>query len=168
MVASGVFTKLQFILHFLAAVRLIPFLQPVVDLPDLPFVSGSNEVWLCRNVQDAMTVPMMTGTSNEELVVTVPQAIVLGGCVSTMVAELIPYISRTVDECQSRRRDVVAAILFVEGCVRAIWRDSVSESPCTPLLGIIDLKNPRDERRLVGIEGSSLVSALFRASRVHI
>ena len=102
-------------------------------------------VRLSVQVQDTITVPVVTPSRNQILVLSITQR-----CLITMIANVFPDIDIAVDEGETRRRDVEGTIAIVPGRVGPRSRNGVAasgrESPVTPLLSVIYLNGPRDER----------------------
>ena len=73
---------------------LIPLSQPLFDLSNLIFVCSLDELRLCTDVQNSVTIPMMTSSRNQVLVTT--QSLLIG-IIVTMIAHIPPHIAATID-----------------------------------------------------------------------
>lgn len=151
---------------------LIPFLEPRVYLSQLPLMSLPDKVRLRGNVQNTVTIPMMTSTGDQQLVLTISETVMGGSRVPSVVAQFVPDVTCPVDQSQPRSRDIEATVLLVVCYVRSVrWHTVVlafRKSPSTPLLGVRYIDNAGQERRCVGIVRRCLVCSLFRASRVEV
>lgn len=123
---------------------LIPLRQPTLDPFDLPLVGRPYEVRFTTDVQDARRIPVVTGTRDEHLVLSVPTA----GVVS-VVANVPPDVTATVDQGESRSRNVEISVHVIPSQVGPVRRRyglrrqrSLGEGPSAPLLGVIEVDGP--------------------------
>ncbi len=86
----------------------IPLFQPGLHLPNLPLMRRLDEIRLGTNIQYPHTVPMMSSARDQQLILAVSCTRVFA-----VVTHVSPDVTCSVDECQSRRRDIEVAILVV-------------------------------------------------------
>lgn len=72
---------------------LVPLLQPRVHCPQLPPMSLSDEIWLCSNIQNTITVPVVPGSVDQQLILTISDIVVSSGRIGAVVAQIIPNVT---------------------------------------------------------------------------
>ncbi len=141
--------------------------QPLAHRADLPQVRLLDELRLGGEVENAVAVPVVDGAGDQVLRVEVGG--VAGRGVVGVVADVEPDVDVAVDEGETVRGEVEAAVVVVvvqvgragDGVVFAF-----REGPFAPLLGVVDLEYAGDQGW--SGRGCDLVGALFGAGAVQV
>ena len=147
----------------------IPLLQPSLHLPYLPLMRRLDEIRLGTKIQYPRTIPKMTTTRDQQLILAVSCA-----RVAAVVANVSPDVTPTIDERESGCRNVEVAVFIVPIQVGSIWcgdglwgERAGWECPCAPLLRVVEVDHTGDEGWCAVWLGD-LVRALLRAGAVEV
>jgi len=56
-------------------------------------MSLSDEIWLCSNIQNTITVPVVPGSVDQQLILTISDIVVSSGRIGAVVAQIIPNVT---------------------------------------------------------------------------
>ena len=134
-------------------------------------MSSSYELRLRLHVQDAIAVPVMSGSINQILRVQVSCAWVSGRTEIRVICHIKPYVAAAINKGQAWRFYVVATVSVECGHIRSGGGDGIEfarrERPVAPLLCVVHRQDSRYQRRFAHVL-ANLIDTYLRAGSVRI